>query len=407
MKERKTVIKEVIARYAKASKTKKHLILNEFIELTGYNRKYAINLLNSCFGKVIYPKYGSTLKNPAAEKREFILVDIPKRKKRVYLHKYGHDVAVSLGYIWSTFNYMCGQRLEIFIKENLDSLSNERYFRITPSIKEKLKTISSATINRLLRQKRKERNGKGMGTTKAGISLNKLIPIRVFFEWDERVPGFFEVDTVSHDGGNASGEHCYTVTMTDVCTGWTELRAFNNKAQVWVKNAIDEIKNGLPYPMKGIDSDNGTEFKNILLFTWCKDNQIDFTRSRSYKKNDNCFVEQKNNSVVRNIVGYFRYQGDKTTDKLNNLYKNWCLLVNYFYPSVKIIEKKRKDAHTYKRYDLAKTPFTRTLENENISTEIKESLVKAKAKLNLVAIRKQIEKDICEILPLALKTVWI
>ena len=153
-------------------------------------------------------------------------------------------------------------RLVPFIKENIAELVKERSFKITDVIKEKLLTISSATVNRLLKEPRKKNKLRGISTTKAGTTLNKLIPIRVFFNWDERIPGFFEIDTVSHYGGNASGEHIYTVTVPDVSVAWTEIRAALNKAQRWVKESIEDIKNTLPYKMLGIDSDNGSEFKN-------------------------------------------------------------------------------------------------------------------------------------------------
>ena len=393
LKEKKAVTAEIVTRYAKADKNGKTKILDEFTKLTGYNRKYAICVLTKCFKKKTYSYMN--------HEKQSIKVEISRHKKRVYPHYYDNAVLVSLSRIWIFFNFLCGQRLVPFIRENIDTLAAFESFKITPEVKKKLCKISSATVNRLLKQKRKEYQGKGKTTTKAGNDLSKLIPIRAFFDWDERIPGFFEVDTVSHDGGNASGEYCFTVDVTDVCTGWTELRAVRNKAQRWVKEAIEDVKNSIPYQMKGIDSDNGSEFKNYQLLAWCEQNHIDFTRSRSYKKNDNCFVEQKNDSTVRNIVGYFRYEGDEAVQKLNRLYKNWCLLINFFYPSVKIVAKERKDAHTYKRYDLAKTPFARTLENESIPKEIKEALIKKKAELNLIDIKKHVEKNLDDVLSLA------
>ncbi|MCQ2398247.1 MAG: transposase family protein [Sphaerochaetaceae bacterium] len=393
LKEKKAVTAQIVTRYAKAGKNEKTKILDEFVQLTGYNRKYAISVLRKCFKKKTYTYNG--------KKKESIKFKKPKPKKRVYPHYYDNAVLVSLSRIWTFFNFLCGQRLVPFIRENIDTLAAFENFKITPEVKKKLCKISSATVNRLLKQKRKEYQGKGKSTTKAGNDLSKLIPVRAFFDWDERIPGFFEVDTVSHDGGNASGDYCFTVDVTDVCTGWTELRAVKNKAQRWVKEAIEDVRNTIPYQMKGLDSDNGSEFKNYQLLAWCEQNHIDFTRSRSYKKNDNCFVEQKNDSTVRNIVGYFRYEGDEAVEKLNRLYKNWCLLINFFYPSVKIIAKERKDAHTYKRYDLAKTPFVRTLENDSIPKDVKEALIKKKAELNLIDIKKQVEKDLDDVLSLA------
>ena len=401
MKERQSVTRETACRYATASRKEKTVILNEFIELTGYNRKYAINLLRSCIRKRRYRKFGNFGKDPHKEYLEIIETVNPTRKKRVYKTRYDKPVITSLGLIWEFFNFMCGQRLVPFIRENIDSLCAHKRFRITYEVREKLLTISCATVNRLLSDKRKERSGKGISTTKAAGDLSRLIPIRTFFDWDERIPGFFETDTVSHDGGNAFGEHCFTVTVTDVCTGWTELRAVINKAQRWVKEAVEDVRNTIPYRMKGIDSDNGSEFKNYQLLSWCQQNGIEFTRSRSYRKNDNCFVEQKNDSTVRHLVGYFRYEGQEATDALNRLYGNWCLLVNYFYPSVKILAKERRDAHTYKQYDKARTPFARTMDNESIPQEVKDALADRKAKLDLVEIKIQVEKDLDIVLAMA------
>ena len=390
MKERNSVTKEIAVRYKNATKNEKKAILNEYISLTGFNRKYAISKINSCIKRKTYTFNNKTMIS--------CKVEVPKRKKRKYISKYDKTFQGSLIAIWTFFDYMCGQRLVPFIKENIAELIKERSFKITDVIKEKLLTISSATVNRLLKEPRKKNKLHGIPTTKAGKGLNQLIPIRVFFDWDERVPGFFEIDTVSHDGGNASGEHIYTVTVTDVSVGWTEIRPVLNKAQRWVKESIEDIKNCLPYKMLGIDSDNGSEFKNYQLLKWCEDNEITFTRGRSYKKNDNCFVEQKNNSVVRHLVGYHRYEGQQALQTLEKLYKLWCLLVNYFYPSMKILEKERKDAHIYKKYDNAKTPYKRCLESDKLSDEEKQKLIKIKEGLNIIELKKSVEKALNDVL---------
>ena len=390
MKERDSVTKEIANRYKNATKNEKKAILNEYISLTGFNRKYAISKINSCIKRKTYTFNNKTMIS--------CKVEVPKRKKRKYISKYDQTFQISLIAIWTFFDYMCGQRLVPFIKENIAELIKERSFKITDVIKEKLLTISSATVNRLLKEPRKKNKLHGISTTKAGKGLNQLIPIRVFFDWDERVPGFFEIDTVSHDGGNASGEHIYTVTATDISVGWTEIRPVLNKAQRWVKESIEDIKNCLPYKMLGIDSDNGSEFKNYQLVKWCEDNEITFTRGRSYKKNDNCFVEQKNNSVVRHLVGYHRYEGQQALQTLEKLYKLWCLLVNYFYPSMKILEKERKDAHVYKKYDDAKTPYKRCLESDKLSDEEKQKLIKIKKGLNIIELKKSVEKALNDVL---------
>lgn len=395
MKERNAVTKETAERYKNAKKKQKEMILNEYVELTGFARKYAISKLNSCIKRREY-SYNHTVINTAK-------VELPKKKKRIYVPKYGKDVLNSLNKIWRTFDYMCGQRLVPFIRENIQALSAESYFEITNPVSEKLMTISSATVNRLLKVERQKNKLRGTTTTKAAGNLNKLIPIRTYFDWDERKPGFFEMDTVAHDGGTPTGEYCFTLTFTDVCVGWTVLYALLNKAQRWVKESAEDLKSSLIYKLLGLDSDNGSEFKNYQMLKWCEDNNITFTRSRSYKKNDNCFVEQKNYSIVRHLVGYYRYEGEAAQIALQLLYDKWNLLINYFYPSVKILAKERKDAHTYKKYDSAKTPYRRCLESNELSDEIKDKLRQKKSQLNVVKLKKEVEDALDVVLQLAKK----
>ena len=396
MKERNSVTKEIADRYRKSGKKEKKSILDEYIRLTGFHRKYAIAKVNPLIKKREFNFNGRTTKTTK--------VEIPKKKrKRIYIPKYGQEVLKSLTKIWQTFDYMCGQRLIVFIRENIDALADEPYFEITVEIRLKLVQISSATINRALKGERRKNKIHGTCATKAAGNLSKLIPVRVFFHWDERIPGFFEMDTVAHDGGKPSGEYCFTLTFTDVCLGWTVLYALLNKAHRWVKESAEDLRATLPYPLKGLDSDNGSEFKNHQMVRSCADNGIAFTRSRSYKKNDNCFVEQKNYSNVRHIVGYYRYEGEACRIALQNLYDKWNLLVNYFYPSMKILAKERKDAHTYKKYDSAKTPFRRAIESDKISEEIKSRLIGQKARLNVVQLKKEVEEALDVVLQLAKK----
>jgi len=213
--------------------------------------------------------------------------------------------------------------------------------------------------------------------------LDKGISKESLAHYDERKPGFFESDTVAHCGTTTEGQYICTLTLTDVHSGWTENRALLNKAHRWVKEATEDVKIHLPFAMKGIDSDNGGEFKNIQLLQWCEVNHITFTRSRSYKKNDNCFVEQKNDSVVRRIVGYYRFEGEAARVVLAELYESYNKLVNFFFPSMKIIAKQRVDAKVIKKYDAAKTPYRRLMESKDVSEAVKEELFRRKNRLDL------------------------
>ena len=299
MKTKKKLSEETAKRYCTAGKKQKTKILDEFIATTGYNRKYAIHVLkNTAYVKVTY------FNNVA---RQSVQVITKTRKKRNYEKYYGADVQEHVIRLWIFSMYLCAKRLVPFIRDNIDYFAQK--FSYDEKLKAKLARISSATIGRILKPEIPKHSIRGISTTRPAKNLNKLIPIRTFFDWDERKPGFFEVDTVANCGISTQGQYICTLTLTDVHSGWTENRALLNKAHRWVKEAVDDVKQNLPFQMKGIDSDNGSEFKNTQLLQWCKSNEIIFTRSRSYKKNDNCFVEQKNDSVVRRIVGYYRFEG--------------------------------------------------------------------------------------------------
>ena len=277
--------------------------------------------------------------------------------------------------------FLCAKRLVTFIKDNLDYLSVK--FNYDEELKYKLSKISSATIGRILKPEIPKYSLRGISTTRPAKNLNAFIPVRVYFDWDERQPGFFEVDTVANCGMSAQGQYISTLTMTDVYSGWTENRALLNKAQRWVKEAVDDVKKKIPFVMKGIDSDNGSELKNTQLLQWCYENQVEFTRSRPYKKNDNCVVEQKNDSVVRRLVGYQRFEGEETRLVLAELYETYNLLVNYFFPSMKIISKERLDAKVIKKYDKAKTPYTRLMEHKDLADSVKTELTRRKNSLDM------------------------
>ena len=373
MKTKKKLSEETAKRYCTAGKKQKTKILDEFIATTGYNRKYAIHVLkNSAYVKVTH------FNNVA---RQSVQVITKTRKKRNYEKYYGQDVQEHVIRLWIFSMYLCAKRLVPFIRDNIDYFAQK--FGYDEQLKAKLARISSATVGRILKPEIPKHSIRGISTTRPAKNLNKLIPIRTFFDWDERKPGFFEVDTVANCGISTQGQYICTLTLTDVHSGWTENRALLNKAHRWVKEAIEDVKEKLPFQMKGIDSDNGSEFKNTQLLQWCKSNEVIFTRSRSYKKNDNCFVEQKNDSVVRRIVGYYRFEGETARAVMADLYEQYNALVNFFFPSMKIISKKRIDAKVIKKYDAAKTPYCRLMESSDVSEAVKAELCRRKNRLDL------------------------
>ncbi|GAI38922.1 unnamed protein product, partial [marine sediment metagenome] len=260
---------------------------------------------------------------------------IKRKKKKIY----DQDVLVALKEIWKISDYICSKRLAPFLSEIIPVLEKWGEIKLDAKVREKLFKISAATIDRLLSDTRKRYRIKGRSTTRPRTLLKKSIPIRTFADWDEKVPGFFEVDLVSHDGGATKGDFNQSLNFTDISTGWEEMVAVKNKAQVWVFAGIKNIKERLPFSMLGLDSDNGAEFINAHLIRYCEEHKITFTRSRPYRKNDSCFVEQKNWSVIRRAVGYGRYDTDKELSILNELYGYLRLYVNFFQPVRKLIKK--------------------------------------------------------------------
>jgi hypothetical protein len=237
-----------------------------------------------------------------------------------------------------------GKRLAPFMSDLVEALERHGELELGAEARSKLCAMSSATIDRALAPERRRLQVRGRSGTKPGSILRQQIPIRTFADWDDARPGFCEVDLVFHEGGSAYGDFCQTLNLTCVATGWTEPRALQNKAQRWVHEAIEDIRTVLPFPLLGLDSDNGAEFINMHLYRYCLDNQITFTRSRPYRKNDNCFVEQKNWPVVRQQVGYARYDTPAELEALAGLYRIERLYVNFFQPQMKLRAKSREGA---------------------------------------------------------------
>jgi len=294
--------------------------------------------------------------------------------------------------VWEVMDYPCGKRLAPVMSEVLENLTKHRRIRISSTIREKLCRISAATVDRLLSQERKQYTLKGRSHTKPGTLLKHQVPIRTFSDWDEKRPGFVEIDLVGHDGGNASGEFGYTLDVTDVHTTWTETEAVRNKAQVWVFDAMKRIRERLPFDLLGIDSDNGSEFINAHFLRYCQAQRITFTRGRAYKKNDGCYVEQKNYSIVRRAVGYARYDTEVQINLLNALYRHLRLYTNYFQPTMKLVEKIRIGAKVTKRYDDPKTPYQRVLSSPEVSYEQKEAIRRVYGRLDLFRLKQEIEQ---------------
>lgn len=305
---------------------------------------------------------------------------------------YDQQVLIVLRQVWMILDYICGKRLAAIMPEVLVRLEYCGELKIEPEVRTKLLRISAASIDRLLRAERQKHELRGRARTKPGTLLKKQIPLRTFSEWNEQRPGFVEIDLVGHDGGLLQGEHLYTLDMTDVYSGWTEVQAVQNKAQVWVFAALKELRARLPFPLQGIDSDNGSEFINADLWQYCQQERLTFTRSRPYRKNDNCYVEQKNYTIVRRHVGYQRLAGTEQLALVNKLYEHLRLYANYFQPSMKLKCKERQGSQVKKTYDIPQTPYQRLQQSPYLSAATKQRLQTEYARLNPAELKRQIER---------------
>ncbi len=322
-------------------------MLDEFTTVTGLHRKAAIRLLSR--------------------------VDrFTGGQRRGRKRKYGSEVAESLKGIWEASDRLCSKRLKPFIPEMVKVLRQHGEQRINASLEAQLCHISPSTIDRLLRPHRKTGGRKTLSTTRPGSLLKSCIPIRTFADWQENRPGFMETDLVAHCGDRAEGFYLNTLCAVDVASGWTECLPVWGKWQEKVRQSVHHMRQRLPFPLLGIDSDNGSEFINQYFYNYCRDEKITFTRSRSYKKNDSCHVEQKNGSVVRHFVGYDRYASKAAFEYLGRVYNLVRLYNNFFQPTMKLVSKTRHGAKVHKVYDTAQTPYQRLVQS-GVLTEAKQA----------------------------------
>lgn len=365
---KRELLEAVRPRYLKAKKAEKVRILDEFVAVTCYHRKYAIRLL----------KHGVR----------------PQGLKRGVRHKVYHgEVVDRLIQIWEICGRICSKRLKPFLPEIVTVLERHNELVLTPEVKTLLLQMSRSTIDRCLQSARFE-HPHGLSTTKPGTLLKKAIPVRTWAEWDDARPGFVEMDLVAHCGETVEGQYINTLTVVDVSTGWTECMAIFQKTQKATFEAVLVMRQQLPFPLLGIDSDNGGEFINDILYRYCQTEQITFTRSRPYQKNDQARVEQKNWSVVRHTVGYDRFETEQELALLRSIYEVLRLYVNFFQPVLKLVGKDRVDGKIIKRYDKAATPFRRVLASDQVSLEIKARLTNLYLHLNPVALRNSIDQKV-------------
>lgn len=369
-------LRKIYHRYHKTSREEKTQILDEFCQVCDYNRKYAIDLLNS------------PLKSKKSE-----------AKKRKPNYKYSCQTIDILAQIWQAAGFIWSKRLETIIHMWMPWA--KKHFRISKDTENQLLSISSSTMDRRLKHKKYLSKIKIYGRTKPGSLLKHQIPIKTD-NWDVKVCGFLEIDLVSHSGSSASGNFIYSLNVTDIKSTWTETRAILGKSQAATFKALREIEDSLPFPLKGIDPDNDSAFINYHLYEYCKKNHIQFTRSRPYKKNDNAHIEQKNWTNVRKIFGYVRYDSIEALNAMNDLYRNeLCCFLNFFIPSVKLIKKTRIGSRYKRVYDKPKTPFQRLCEAKDADPKKLKKLKKIFISLDPFELSKTIDKKLDKIFKLA------
>lgn len=353
-------------RFKKARKKEKMVILDEFVKTAKYDRKYAAKLLR---GAYIYAK-GEI-----------------HRQHRTYTK----EDADTLERVCELLGWVCSKRMKSSLKLAVDELIKAGKLQLSKVDRSRIVQMSPATMDRLMKKYKKRPKIKGRSYTKPGTLLKSQIPIRTFSEWNENKVGFEEIDLVGHDGGLAKGDFAWTLNFVDVKSAWTEQTAVFNKAQVHVFAGIERIRGRLPFPLLGIDSDSGSEFINDQLYRYCIAEKITFTRGRPGKKNDNPYVEQKNDSVIRNWVGYGRFDTQAQVDVLNELYELLRLYTNFFLPVMKLKKKIRNGSKIIKIHDRATTPYKRILRTWDVSKKIKDKLRAEYITLSLVDLKEKID----------------
>lgn len=370
MQSRNQYLKELRKEYLQIkNKGKRGKLLDEAGKRTGLNRKYLIEKLRT--------------KSNLDHRKE-------DRKKRNAI--YDGRVRAALATCWKIFDHPCGQRLERILKTETDRLRKFGELACSDGVAQKLKKISFRTIDEKLRHTKEVEHIKRKYRKKIHPLLYQKIPVKIFGEQDRTVSGNIQIDLVEHCGSSVASEFIYSLSTTDIATGWWEGEPVMGKGQERVHNALKDARRRYPYAWISIHSDNGTEFINNHLYQYCAKEELYFSRSRPYKKNDNCLVEQKNWTHVKKIVGYLRYDTEKEQAILKDLYHNEMRLYkNFFQPVMKLVVKERVLGKIRRRYDKPKTPYQRVMESKEIPENKKQELKNIYRALNPAHLKRVID----------------
>jgi len=361
-------LRKIHPRYQNASAEVRQQILDEFCANCSYHRKYAIRLLNG----------------PPPQER--------KLRRRSRCRAYGRPLISVLSAVWEASGYPWSVRLKALLPLWMPWI--RKRFSLSPALEQQLLRISPRTIDRRLQEKKQGIRKRLYGHTKPGTLLKHHIPLKTD-AWDVQVPGFTEVDLVSHSGDRASGEYGHSLNMTDIHTTWVETRVVMGKGQQGVREALEEMRQALPFPLLGIDSDNGSEFINHHLHGYCQGLKIQFTRGRPYKKDDNAHIEQKNWTHVRRVLGYERYDSPAALEAIQHLYRHQLrLFQNLFLPSLKLLRKVRVGSRLKRLYTPPQTPLQRLLTCPQAYPEKVAALEKLRVSLDPFVLSQTIQKEL-------------
>lgn len=360
---RDELLEALTARYREASRAEKGRILTEFASVTCYHRKHPARVLRAT-------------SRPDRSR--------PRPERRVY----DEAVREALIVLWEASDRICGKRLKALIPMLLAAMERHGHLALDAEVRARLETISAATIDRLLAPARQ--GGSGRRRAARSPAIRRSVPIRTYADWDDPAPGFMEADLVAHSGPMTSGSFVQTLVLTDIATGWTECAPLLYREQALLSEVMSVVREGLPFPLLGFDTDNDTVFINETIKDWCEKAGVDFTRSRPYRKNDQAHIEQKNGAIVRRMVGYRRFEGLAAAEALVRLYRPMRLFVNFFQPSFQLAEKKREGGLVRKRYHPPRTPHQRAVADPRVPQAVKEALDAEHATLDPVRLLSEI-----------------
>jgi hypothetical protein len=370
MHSRKEYLQVLREKYIKAqSKKEKSQILDEYCGNTGQVRKYVIRRIQARVN----------------------LCTCKKKRKALY----DGEVTAALVKIWSIFDYPCGQRLKPILTEELDRLIRFGEIVISEEVFLKLKVISSATIDRKLKHQREVLR---LLQTKTGQSPTYILKPKIAIRltaWDTSIVGYNEMDLVAHGGSSAFGDFVNTLSNTEIYSGWWEGEAIMGKSQEYTFYAIKNVRERSPYIWKGADTDNGSEFINNIMYKYCDREKLEFTRSRASRKNDNAYIEEKNWTHVRKVLGYLRYDTPAELNIINELYRgDLRLYKNFFQPVMKLFSKERIGGKVKRRYDTPKTPFQRLIQSGQMSDQTKKNLEALYRNLNPARLKRNVDNQL-------------